>query len=117
MPDIDISLLDDMISGHFDYAKLVFCHGDIRSGNIILSENSPGKIGIIDFGNACYNARESDFAAIWQSQLRGEVAEAYEKHSGHVLDAKLIEKFSTLHGALRLGRARKRVNDRQGPRL
>lgn len=55
--------------------NIVYSHGDLGDGNIIIDDN--GKVGIIDFSEMCYLDEAGDFMDVSSDELRRVMLDAY----------------------------------------
>lgn len=55
--------------------KLVFSHGDLGDGNILVDKN--GKVGIIDFSEMLYLDEAADFMDVSSNELREQMLDTY----------------------------------------
>lgn len=55
--------------------KLVFSHGDLGGGNILVDDN--GKVGIIDFSEMLYLDEAADFMDVGSNELREQMLKSY----------------------------------------
>ncbi len=55
--------------------KLIFSHGDLGDGNILVDKN--GKVGIIDFSEILYLDEAADFMDVSSNELREQMLDTY----------------------------------------